>query len=186
MEDSPTKLPERLAVVLKNVEAVRQLYDYIEDGDIEKDLITARQLLTKYLSQSIHLPEGWRRPYLDDDIWLHPDKKWKVPSKDTIAIMVHCPSPVSGEDDDRDVSVNLYVPPWKLRASFTDALKQIVPRSGKWEYIRDCEPDEISADFPVGKWIWYADFVTSSSFDTSSFYEEIAGAVNELLKKKLA
>ena len=182
MELPRNTFPGRLAVVLKNVRAVREMYDYIALGDIEKDLTSARQTLVKHLCQSLQIPDGWRRPYLEDDIWLHPDKKWSVPGKDTIAIEVSLPSPAAGEAEDRDASVNLYVPSsWKLRERFTDSLRSIVPRAEDWEYVRD-KPDEIAPEYPMGKWIRYEDYVGSTGFDTARFCQAITGAVSEFLR----
>jgi hypothetical protein len=109
MESSQAVLPERLAVILKNARAVREVCDYMAGDDIGEDLIGAQQALVKHLCQSLRIPDGWRRPYLEEgNIWLHPERKWNVPGKDTITIAVCLPSPT--DEDDQDASVNLYVP----------------------------------------------------------------------------
>jgi hypothetical protein len=137
MESPQATLPGRLAVVLKNVHAVREVYDYINGDEMEEDLTSARQALVKHLCQSLQMPDGWRRPYREHGgIWLHPDKKWKVPGRDTISIALFLPIPT--DDVDRDASVNLYVPSsWKLRKPFTDSLRPFAPRDRDWVYIRN-------------------------------------------------
>jgi len=186
MESQQATFPGRLAVVLKNVRAVREVYDYIELGDLKKDLISARQALVRHLSQALQIPDGWRRPYLDDGIRLHPDKKWNVRGKDTIAIVILLPSPVGEEEEgeDRNASVNLYVPSsWKLRERecFTDSLRSILPKAEDWVYVRD-DPDGIDPEYPMGKWIRYEDYADSTGFDTARFLQAITGAVNEFLQ----
>jgi hypothetical protein len=184
MESTQAALSGRLAVVLKNVRAVREVYDYIAGGGIERDLISAQQALARHLGQSLQIPDGWRRPCLEDgNIWLRPDKKWNVPGKDAIAISVHVPNPAAAEEDeDRDASVNLYVPSsWKLRERFTDSLRSIVPKAEDWVYVRD-EPDEINPEYPIGKWIRYEEYAGSTGFDTAGFFQAITGAVSELLQ----
>lgn len=184
MEPPQATLPGRLAVILKNVCAAREVYAYLAGDDIEEDLTSARQTLVRHLCQSLEMPDGWRRPYLEDgSIWLHPDKKWNVSGKDTLAIAVFLPSPVADTDEeDLDASVNLYVPPsWKLRERFTDSLRPIVPKAGDWLYVRD-EPDEMNPECPVGKWIRYEGYAGPAGFDTAGFFQAITGAVNELLK----
>ena len=184
MESPQATLPGRLAVILKNVRAVREAYDYIAGDEIEEDLISARQVLVRHLCQSLQIPDGWRPPYLEDgNIWLHPDKRWNVPGKDTIAISVFVPSPVAEEEDeDREASVNLYVPSsWKPRELFTDSLRPIVPKAGDWVYVRD-EPDEINPEYPIGKWIRYEEYACPTGFDAAGFFQSITGAMSELLQ----
>jgi len=183
MESTQATLPGRLAVVLKNVRAVREVYDYIAGGDIEEDLISAQRALVSHLRESLQIPDGWRRPYLEGgNIWLHPDKKWNVPGKGNIAISVFVPCPAADEDEDRDASVNLYVPSsWKLQERFTDSLRSIVPKAEDWVYVR-YEPDEINPEYPMGKWIRYGEYAGSTSFDVAGFFQAITGAVNELLQ----
>jgi hypothetical protein len=185
MESTQATLPGRLAVILKNVRAVREVYDYIAGGDIEEDLISAQQALVRHLCQSLQIPDGWRRPYLEDgNIRLHPDKKWNVPGGDTIAISVCVPSPAAeeDEDEDRDASVNLYVPSsWKLQERFTSSLRSIVPKAEDWVYVRD-EPDEINPEYPMGKWIRYGEYAGSTGFDAAGFFQAITGAVSEFLQ----
>lgn len=183
MESPQATLPGRLTVILKNVRAVRELHDYIMLGDIEKDLITAQQALVRHLCQTVQTPEGWRRPDLaDGGIRLHPEKKWNTSNKDTIAVDVFIPSPTK---EDRDASVNLYVPSsWKRleREKFTHSLRNLRQSLGKdWLHISD-EPGEVSAEFPLGKWIRYEDHAGSADFDTAGFFQAIAGAVDQLLK----
>jgi hypothetical protein len=181
MESPQATLPGRLAVILKNVRAAREVHDYIIGDSIEGDLKIARDALVSHLCRSLQMPDGWRRPYLKDGgIWLHPDKKWNVPGKDTLAIAVFLPNPAAEED--RDASVNLYVPSsWKLRNRFTDSLRTIVPKDGEWVYIRD-EPDEVSPQYPIGEWIRYEEYSGPAGFDTVRFFPAITGAVSELLK----
>jgi hypothetical protein len=176
-------LPGRLAVVLKNARAVREVYDYVAGDEIEKDLKSARQALVKHLCRSLEIPDGWRRPYLEDDtIWLHPDRKWNVPGKDTIAVAVQLPSPVPGEEEDWDASVNLYVPSWKPRKPFTDSLRPIVPRAEDWQYIRDFEPGEMDPAYPMWHWLQYEDCASTTDFDTPRFFQAVTDAVGQLLK----
>ncbi len=183
MESKQTTLPGRLAVVLKNVRAVSEVYDYIHGGLMEEDLTGAREALIRHLPGALQIPNGWRRPYLDNGIWLHPDKKWNVPSKEPIAIAVFLPNPVAKrEDEDPVPSVNLWVPSWKLREQFTDSLRPIVPRAEDWVYIRDCEPGEVNPECPLGKWVRYEDYSDPTGFDTARFFQAITGAVNELLQ----
>jgi hypothetical protein len=183
MESTQATLPGRLAVILKNVRAVREVYDYIAGGDIEEDLLSAQQALVRHLCQSLQVPGGWRRPYLEDgNIWLHPDKKWNVPGKDTIAISVLVPSPAAEEEDGRDASVNLYVPfSWKPRERFTNSLRSIVPKAEDWVYLRDA-PAETSPEFPMGKWIRYEEYAGSTGFDAAGFFQAITSAVSEFLQ----
>jgi len=172
-----------LAVVLRNVRAVREVYEYVEGGDIQKDLISAQQGIVRYLSQSLTVPDGWRRPYLDSDgIWLHPERKWNVPSGEAIRISVLVPSPVAVEEgEDRDASVNLYVPSWKLRERFSDSLKPHVPKAKGWIHTSD-EPEGFAPGYPLGKWIRYADYAHEIGFDAAGFFQAIREALGELLQ----
>jgi len=183
MESAQATLPGPLAVVLKNVRAVRQVYDYIAGGDIGVDLKVAQLALVSHLRQSLQIPDGWRPPYFEDGaIWLHPDKKWNVPGKNTIAISVLVPSPAAEEDDGRDASVNLWVPrSWKLRERFTEQLRSIMPKGEDWVYVRD-EPDEVDPEYPMGKWIRYEEHAGSTGFDTAGFFQAITDAVSEFLQ----
>jgi hypothetical protein len=74
---------------------------------------------------------------------------------------------------------------WKPRERerFTDSLRSIMPRAKDWEYIRD-EPDEISPEYPMGKWICYEGYAGSTGFDTARFFQAVTGAVNEFLELK--
>lgn len=181
MESSQAVLPERLAVILKNARAVREVCDYTAGDDIGEDLTGARQALVRYLCQSLRIPEGWRRPYLEGNIWLHPERKWNVPGKDTIAIAVCLPSPA--DEYDQDASVNLYVPlSRKPLERFTESLRPIVPRGKDWVYIRDSEPGEVSLNFPMGKWIRYENYADSTGFNTATFFQAITDTVGEFLK----
>lgn len=192
METTPqVELPKRLAVILKNVRAVRDLQDYLADeGVVEEDLKKAQDALVKHLRQSLHLPEGWKGPYSGDGarllpdyrkdlIVLRPEKKWNVPGKGSIAITIFFPSPVGGEDD--DASVNLYVPPGKLQKHITDSLLSILPRIQNWDYIRN-SPDETASEFPIFKWIRYDHYAGPADFDTDGFFRAVTDAVGELLK----
>jgi hypothetical protein len=182
MESQQATLPARLEVILKNVRAVREVYDYLDSDEIGADLNSARQTLLKHLRQSLQMPDGWGGPELEEDeIRLHPDKKWKVPGKATIAISILLPAPAAEEDEDRNASVNLYVPPWKLRERFTDSLRSTLPKAENWVYVRD-DPEGILPEYPMGKWIRYEDYATSGGFDTARFFEEITGTVNEFLR----
>jgi len=185
MESQQTAIPGRLEAVLKNVRAAREVYDYIANHSIEKDLKSARQTLVKHLSQSIQIPAGWHRPSLEEDfIWLRPERKWKLPGKDPIAIGVRFPSPVANEDGDDDASVNLYVPlSRKLLERFTASLKRIVPTERNWVHILDSDPDEGNLpEYPMFKWIRYGAYANTASFDTARLFDAITGAVNELLQ----
>jgi len=183
VESFGAALPGRLAVVLRNVRAVREVCDYIDGGDIQKDLEIARQGVVKHLSQSLPVRDGWRRPSPDGDgISLHPEKKWNVPSGEAIAISVLVPTPVAvGKDEDLDASVNLYVPSWKLRERFSDSLRPIVPKAKGWIHTSD-EPDGFALGYPLGKWIRYADYARATGFDATGFLQAITDAVGELLQ----
>ncbi len=183
MEPQRATFPGRLTVVLKNVRAVREVYDYIELGELRKDLISAQQALVRHLSQALKMPDTWKRPFLEEDgVWLHPEKKWNLPSKGTIAIVVSFPRPVPEQDLDWQPSVALWVPSWKLREQFTDSLRPIVRRAKGWEFIRDFEPGEIHPCTPMFKYIQYEEYASSTGFDTAGFFQAIAGAVGELLQ----
>ena len=181
MESQQLILPGRLAVVLKNARAVREVHDYITGDDIEADLIIAQQALVRHLCQSLRIPDGWRRPFSEDGhTWLRPDRKWNVRGKDAIAISVYLASPT---EEDRDASVNLYVPSsWKPRKRFTESLRLIVPKDKNWEYILDSEPDEVNPEFPIGKWIRYDDYADSTGFNTATFFQAITDTVGQFLQ----
>jgi hypothetical protein len=186
MESQQSGLPGPLEVVLKNVCAVREVYDYIKSGAINGDLISFRQTLLTHLRQSLQMPDDWGRPNLGkkDEILMRPNTKWMVGGKDGIAISILLPSPTADEeedDEDRDASVNLYVPSWKPRERFTTSLRSILPKSENWVFLGD-DPEGIDPGYPMGKWIRYADYATSSGFDTARFFEEITQTVNEFLR----
>jgi hypothetical protein len=184
MESHQTTLPRRLAVVLKNVRAVREVYDYIHGGHSERDLIIARKMLADHLRRTVQIPDGWGPPDVTDSgIWLRPYKKWNLPGEDTVSIVVFLPSPLSDEEKEDPVpSVCLWVPSWRLREQFTDSLRPIVLRAKDWDYVRDCEPDRNDPKTPILKHIRYEDYGNSTGFDTAGFFQAITGAVGELLK----
>jgi hypothetical protein len=175
-------IPERLAVVLKNARAVREVYDYVAGDDIEGDLISAQQALVRHLCQSLQMPDAWRGPRIEEgNIRLHPEKKWRVRSKNTIAIEIIFPSPV--DEIDRDASVNIRVPKsWKPRERFIDKLRSIMPKAKDWVHIRDCEPDELDPEYPMGKYIRYEDYADATAFSTPRFFQAISRTVGEFLR----
>jgi len=177
-------IPGRLEVVLKNVVAAREIYAYIIGDDIDHDVLSFRQALLGHLSQSIQIPAGWRRPYIEDaSICLHPEKKWKASGKHAISIEIILPSPVAIQDDDQDASVDLRVPfSGKLLKHVTDLLRPLVPPGKDWVHIQDVESGETIPELPVFKWIRYNEYCDGAVFDTTSFLEAIASAVNDLLQ----
>lgn len=185
MESRQTAIPGRLEAVLKNVRAAREVYDYIANDGMEKDLQGARQALVNHLSHSIQMPDGWRRPYHEEDfIWLRPERKWTILGKDSIAIGINFPSPLAIDDDDRDASVSLRVPfTRKFLQRFTASLRRIVPPDRNWLHILDSDPDEGNLpEYPMFKWVRYEVYADSTGFDTTRFFDAITGAVNELLQ----
>jgi hypothetical protein len=129
-------------------------------------------------------PPGWRRPYLDEDVVkLCPESKWKATGQATIGIHVFVPLPVAGKEGNQDASVNLHVPfSGKLGEKLTESLRPLVPKNKRWQHITDSEEGETLPEYPMFKWVPYESFGSAGGFDTTSFFDEITGSVNEILQ----
>ena len=176
-------IPQRLEVVLKNVRAVREICNYLfYDGDLAKDLGDARQALCRHLEQSPRMPDTWHAPYVEKDrIQFHPHQKW-TRSKLSIGIDIVFPDPAPEQAEDRDPSVNLYVPPWRLRKEFTKRRKHIAPKATGWKHLSQQAPDEFSYEWPLSKRILYETFVGPKGFDAPGLFAAITKAVRELVE----
>jgi len=131
------------------------------------------------------VPDGWRGPYEEAHyVWLHPKKNWMVPSKDSVAVVVSLADPLG--DDEQDSWVGLYIPSWKLRERFAELLRTIMPKAKEWKHVANSEPGETTVEFPVFRWIRYADFSGRDGFDITSFFQAISEAVSELVQRESA
>jgi hypothetical protein len=158
---------------------VRELHEYLSDGDIGSDLDRLRQILRGHLERELPaLKASWRYEPDGSASWWSSDR-WRVADEDSIAMGVLLPNPV--DELDCDPSVDLYVPPdWPSRDVFVERLRSLLPELQGFEHIN--ENKGWIRDYPLARYVEYSNFIhPQNGFEFERFLTSITDAVGVLL-----
>jgi hypothetical protein len=183
------ELPDRVAVLLAEIETVRDIFAIGEESELTRELRAFVAALSRRIRSSLPTLGEWPAPQIEERcIRFSPHPPWKVLRgrssrwrDHSVTLLVDLgkithPDPLWG-----DAYVGVAVPEnWRKAESFASLLGKI-KLTGFQALVNADEQDEFAPTVPLWSDIHYAAFAGKGVFDTRGFINAIVDRLRVLL-----
>jgi hypothetical protein len=175
---SGAEMPANLKLVLKHLNAVRELDQYLRKKGVDKDLERyVKEAFCPALQEHVPALRAWHCDPQQSGAEWYPDS-WGLGGEQYVSLCVLLPGPLS--PDDPDPSVNLYVPTdWPGHPSFSDRSTRCVKALLEEKFGLAVDHDW-DMDYPIGKYVLWLE--PDGSFNEGSLLERIASEAKKVVR----